>query len=223
MYRTLLTFCTFLTVGPALAQEALLKSDQQKSSYAIGLTIAQSTARQGVTLDYDAFVLGVRDGLDGTQPRLSQEEFAAALKNATHSVNDRFKEQAQANLKAGEAFLKENKSKEGVIELSSGLQYKELRKGAGKHPKPTDTVVVHYTGTLIDGSEFDSSKRRGQPATLSLDSVIPGWQEAIPLMAAGSRWQIFIPPQLAYGAKGSGPIGPNETLVFEIELLEIAK
>jgi len=212
-----------LAVAPVLAQEALLKSDAQRSSYAIGLTTAQSIARQGVQLEYDSFVLGVRDALDGTAPRLTQAEFQDALQNATKSVNDRFKEQAQGNLKAGREFLAQNKKAEGVTELSSGLQYKELRKGAGKHPAAGDTVVVHYTGTLIDGTEFDSSKRRGEPAELNLGSVIRGWQEAIPLMTEGSRWQVFIPPQLAYGAKGAGPIGPNETLIFEIELLDIKK
>ncbi|MGE3771571.1 MAG: FKBP-type peptidyl-prolyl cis-trans isomerase [Gammaproteobacteria bacterium] len=223
MNRLLWAAAGLLAVAPVAAQEALLKSDAQKSSYAIGLTTAQSIARQGVQLEYDSFVLGVRDALEGTAPRLTQEEFQAALNNATKSVNDRFKEQAQANLKAGREFLAKNKTAEGVTELSSGLQYKELRKGAGKHPKAGDTVVVHYTGTLIDGTEFDSSKRRGEPAELDLGSVIRGWQEAIPLMTVGSRWQVFIPPQLAYGAKGAGPIGPNETLIFEIELLEIRK
>jgi len=212
-----------VAVTPVLAQEALLSTDAQKSSYAIGLTTAQSIVRQGVQLEYDSYMLGVRDALDGTKPRLTQEQFQAALQNATKSVNSRFKEEAQANLKAGREFLEKNKTAEGVTELSSGLQYKELRKGAGKHPKATDDVVVHYTGTLIDGTEFDSSKRGGQPATLNLGSVIRGWQEVLPLMTVGSRWQVFIPPQLGYGAKGAGPIGPNQTLVFEIELLDIAK
>jgi FKBP-type peptidyl-prolyl cis-trans isomerase FkpA/FKBP-type peptidyl-prolyl cis-trans isomerase FklB len=119
--------------------------------------------------------------------------------------------------------MAKHKGEPGVTALSSGIQYKELRKGAGKHPKQSDRVIVHYTGTLIDGTEFDSSRGRGQPATLPLDGVIRGWQEVIPLMSIGSRWQVVIPPQLAYGAKGAGPIGPNETLVFEIELLDIAK
>ncbi|HMM75216.1 MAG TPA: FKBP-type peptidyl-prolyl cis-trans isomerase [Gammaproteobacteria bacterium] len=223
MNRLLWAVAGLLAVAPATAQEALLKSDAQKSSYAIGLTTAQSIVRQGVPLEYESFVLGVRDALDGTTPRLTQEEFQAALANATQSVQGRFKEQAQANLKAGREFLAKNKTAEGVTELSSGLQYKELRKGAGKHPQAGDTVVVHYTGTLLDGTEFDSSKRRGEPAEISLGSVIRGWQEAIPLMTVGSRWQVFIPPQLAYGAKGAGPIGPNETLIFEIELLDIRK
>jgi FKBP-type peptidyl-prolyl cis-trans isomerase FklB len=207
----------------AHAQEALLSSDAQKSSYAIGVTTAQSILRQGVQLDFDAYMLGVRDALEGSKPRLTQDEFQTALENASKSVNSRFKEQARRNLEAGRDFMAKNKGEAGVTELSSGIQYKELRKGAGKHPRESDSVVVHYTGALIDGTEFDSSRGRGQPATLPLSGVIRGWQEVIPLMSVGSRWQVVIPPQLAYGAKGAGPIGPNETLVFEIELLDIAK
>ena len=116
-----------------------------------------------------------------------------------------------------------NKKDPSVKELANGLQYKELKKGTGAKPKATDTVVAHYVGTLLDGSEFDSSRARGEPATLPLDSVIRGWQEAIPLMSVGSRWQVVIPPDLAYGLKGAGPIGPNQTLIFVIELIEIKK
>jgi len=205
------------------AQEALLSSDAQKSSYAIGLTTAQSIARQGVQLELDSFVLGIKDALEGTKPRLTQEQFQAALDNASKSVNERFKEQAQSNLKVGREFMAENKKREGVTELSNGIQYKELRKGAGKHPKTTDNVKVHYTGVLVDGTEFDSSRARGEPVSLGLGSVIRGWQEVLPLMTVGSRWQVVIPPALGYGAKGAGPIGPNETLIFEIELLDITK
>jgi FKBP-type peptidyl-prolyl cis-trans isomerase FklB len=201
-----------------------LDSDQKRISYAIGLSTAQSIARQGVELDLTAYMLGVRDALDGSAPRLTQEEFQAALANATSSVNDKFKERAKANLQAGQNYMKENKAKEGVVELSNGIQYKELRKGSGAHPKPSDTVVVHYEGSLIDGSVFDSSKQRGEPATFPINGVIKGWQEVLPLMTVGSRWDVVIPPQLAYGIKGAGSgIGPNETLRFEIELLEITK
>ncbi|MSR15695.1 MAG: FKBP-type peptidyl-prolyl cis-trans isomerase [Gammaproteobacteria bacterium] len=201
-----------------------LDSDQKRISYAIGLSTAQSIARQGVELDLTAYMLGVRDALDGSTPRLSQEEFQAALANATSSVNDKFKEQAKANLQAGQSYMKENKEKEGVVELSNGIQYVEVRQGSGAHPKPTDTVVVHYEGSLIDGTVFDSSKKRGEPATFPIGGVIKGWQEILPLMTVGSRWDVVIPPQLAYGIKGAGSgIGPNETLRFEIELLEIAK
>lgn len=213
-----------LTSAHAQDSGVSLDSDQKKISYAIGLSTAQSIARQGVEIDLNAYMIGVKDALDGTAPRLNQQEFQAALANATSSVNDKFKARAKANLQAGQAYMQENKAKEGVVELSNGIQYKELRAGSGAHPKPTDTVVVHYAGSLIDGTVFDSSKERGEPATFPISGVIKGWQEVLPLMTAGSRWQVVIPPQLAYGIKGAGSgIGPNETLRFEIELLDIAK
>lgn len=219
----LLGLCVLCDAG-AEGDGIALDSDKKRISYAIGLSTAQSILRQGVDVDLTAFTLGVRDALDGSQPRISEAEYKQALANATASVNEKYKEQAKMNLQAGQEFLAKNKQHEGIVELSSGLQYKEIRTGAGEHPKPTDTVVVHYTGTLIDGTEFDSSKRRGEPATFPVNGVIKGWKEIMPLMTVGSRWQVFIPPGLAYGAKGAGAaIGPNETLVFEIELLEIKK
>jgi FKBP-type peptidyl-prolyl cis-trans isomerase FklB len=211
-------------LGATLSLHAAeLDTDTKKASYAIGLTTAQSVTRQGVQLDLESFNLGVKDAVEGTKPRLTQEQFQAALESASKSVNERMKEAARINLEAGKSYREKNKAEPGVTELSSGLQYKELRKGSGAHPKPTDQVVAHYVGTLIDGTEFDNSRKRGEPATLPLDSVIKGWQEAIPLMTVGSRWQIVIPPDLAYGPKGAGPIGPNSTLVFEIELIDIKK
>ena len=198
-----------------------LGTEAKRTSYAIGIDVGQSLARQGVMPDVDAFLLGVQDGLSGTKPQITPEQYQAAMASLSKSVNDRFKEAAKTNLDAGKAFLAENKKQAGVTELTSGLQYKELRKGSGAHPKLGDTIVAHYTGTLIDGSKFDSTKDRNEPATIPLDGVIKGWQEAIPLMTVGSRWQIFVPPNLAYGVKGQGVIGPNQTLVFEIELLEI--
>lgn len=224
MKRNLLAATVALALGSSLANAAGdLATDAQKSSYAIGLTTAQSIARQGVPIDLQAFMLGVKDAVEGNKPQLTQEQFQAALEKASEAVNDRMKEAAKSNLEAGRAFMTKNKSEPGVTELSSGLQYKELRKGSGAHPKATDSVVAHYTGTLIDGTKFDSSRDRGEPATLPLDSVIRGWQEAIPLMSVGARWQIVVPPHLAYGPKGAGPIGPNQTLIFEIELLDIKK
>ncbi len=222
---SLFALCSFaLAVTAQEGGGVALDSDQKKISYAIGLSTAQSIARQGVALDLNAYVLGVRDALDGTKPRLTQEEFKAALANATNSVNDQLKNRAKTNLEAGQAYMAENKKKEGVVELSNGIQYKELRAGSGDRPKVSDTVVVHYEGKLIDGTVFDSSKERGEPATFPVQGVIQGWQEVLPLMPVGSRWEVTIPPKLAYGVKGAGAgIGPNETLIFEIELLEIAK
>ena len=224
MSKKFVIFAVCCYLAPALATEGgiTLDTDQKRISYAIGLSTAQSIARQGVDLDLNTFMTGVRDAIEGVPPRLTQEEFKAALTNATSSVNDKLKERAKTNLEAGLAFMLANKAKKEVVELSNGIQYKELRKGSGKRPKAEDTVVVHYEGSLIDGTVFDSSKARGEPATFPINGVIQGWQEVLPLMATGSRWQVVIPPKLAYGIQGAGAgIGPNETLVFEIELLEI--
>jgi FKBP-type peptidyl-prolyl cis-trans isomerase FklB len=225
MKKTMLMAMLLASLNVLAAESGVgLDSDQKKISYAIGLSTAQSIVRQGVDLDLNAYMLGVRDALDNSPPRLTQEQFQSALANATSSVNDKLKARAKSNLEAGQAYLKENKGKEGVVELSNGIQYKELRKGSGGHPTLRDTVVVHYEGSLIDGTVFDSSKQRGEPATFPVNGVIKGWQEVLPLMAVGSRWQVAIPSSLAYGVKGAGAgIGPNETLRFEIELLEIAK
>lgn len=224
MKRLIVALCLGLVTTNLLAEGVSLDNDKKKFSYAVGLQIAQSLIRQGVEVDLDAFSLAIRDSLDGTKPRLTMEELEGALKAGEASINEGLKQRGVNNLKAGKDYRDKNKKAEGVVELSNGLQYKELRKGAGEHPKATDTVTVHYTGSLIDGREFDSSKRRGEAAKLNLSEVIKGWQEVIPLMTVGSRWQVVIPPELAYGAKGAGAvIGPNETLVFEIELLEINK
>ena len=223
MKRTLFLALTLFATAPAFGVGTSLETDQEKFSYSIGIQIGQSLIRQGVELDSDAFNLAIRDAIDGSKPRLDAGAMQQALSKGESSVNDGLRERAKANLKAGKAFLDENAKNEGVVALSSGLQYKVLRTGAGKFPKPNSTVEVHYVGTLMDGREFDSSRRRGESATLSLANVIKGWQEAIPLMRVGSRWQVFIPPSLGYGAKGAGAvIGPNETLIFEIELLDIA-
>lgn len=212
------------TITAAMGEGISLETDKEKFSYAIGIQIGQSLMRQGVELDTDAFNLAIRDAADGSTPRLSSAEMEQATKKGETSVSDGLRARAKANLQAGQAFLAENKQVEGVVTLSSGLQYKILRSGTGDFPKSSSTVIVHYVGTLVDGREFDSSRRRGKPATFGLNQVVKGWQEAIPLMRVGSRWQVFIPPKLAYGAKGAGAIiGPNETLIFEIELLDIDK
>lgn len=210
-------------INSAQGEGISLETDKEKFSYSIGIQIGQSIVRQGVKLDPDAFNLAIRDAVDGAKPRLSADTMEQSISKGESNVSEGLRERAKTNLAVGQTFLDDNKSKEGIVALSSGLQYKILRAGAGDFPKANSNVVVHYVGSLIDGREFDSSRRRGEPATLNLGQVIKGWQEAIPLMRVGSRWQVFIPPNLAYGAKGAGSvIGPNETLVFEIELLEIA-
>lgn len=207
----------------ALAQSTPeLKTDQEKMSYAIGLQIGQSLVRQGVSIEPEAFTLAIQDVLDNRMPRLSPEELQAAVEHQQKEVEKHRKVLADKNLKAGRQFLQQNKKKEGVTELASGLQYKILERGSGDKPSASDTVVVHYRGTLIDGREFDNSHRRGEPATLTLDGVIKGWQEALPLMSEGDKWQLFVPADLAYGELGAGAvIGPNEALVFEVELVAI--
>jgi FKBP-type peptidyl-prolyl cis-trans isomerase FklB len=224
MKRLLCVILAFGAITSARGEGISLKTDKEKFSYAIGIQIGQSIIRKGVDLDPDAFNLAIRDAVDGSKPRLSPEELQRASSKGETAVSEGLRERAKANLNTGRAFLADNKQKEGVVALSSGLQYKVLRTGAGEFPKPSSTVVVHYVGTLIDGREFDSSRRRGEPATFVVNKVVKGWQEAIPLMRVGSRWKVFIPPNLAYGVKGAGAvIGPNETLIFEIELLDIAK
>jgi FKBP-type peptidyl-prolyl cis-trans isomerase FklB len=214
MNRLLYILLIFCVITPVFGEGVSIETQKERFSYAIGIQIGQSLVRQGVDLDSDA--------LDGSEPRLSQEDMQAVMSKGESNVSDGLRERAAANLKAGKAFLAENKKKEDVVELSSGLQYTILRSGTGDFPKSNSNVDVHYVGSLIDGREFDSSRRRGKVATLNVGQVIKGWQEAIPLMRVGSRWHIFIPPNLAYGAKGAGAIiGPNETLIFEIELLDI--
>ena len=199
---------------------------KSKESYSLGYQFGQSLKAQGVDIDLDIYAAGIRDSLGGKEPRMSQEEIRATVANLRQRVaavqQKALKEQADKNYKEGEDFLIDNARKEGVKSLPSGLQYKVLRAGTGRAPKATDTVTVHYRGTLINGSEFDSSIARGQPQTFKVDGVIPGWTEALQLMKEGDKWQIFIPANLAYGEKGAPPrIPPNSTLIFEVELISV--
>lgn len=216
--------------GCALAAFALnaaavgtsLETDAEKYSYAIGVNFAQSLMRQGAPLDPDAAYMAMKDALSGGELRLEPDEMTAVLRSEAQKAGERKRSLASENLRRGREYLAENKKREGVVELPNGIQYEVLRKGSGAQPTPQDRVKVHYTGALIDGREFDSSKRRGEPATFGVGGVIEGWQEVLPLMRTGSRWLVSIPPDLAYGVNGAGAaIGPNETLVFEIELLEV--
>jgi len=199
-----------------------LKTTEQKVSYVFGLQIGQQMAQEGVTLDVAAFSAAISDVLNKKQPQLDQNQIQAAL--GTYQEERQAKAQAagESNKKEGDTFLAANKGKPGVKVTASGLQYKVVKAGTGKHPEPTSTVVVNYRGTLISGTEFDSSYKRGTPATFPVNQVIRGWQEGIPLMKEGAKWELYIPSDLAYGPAGTpSGIGPNSTLIFEVELLEV--
>ena len=216
-----------LLSSPVNAQEnQTLKSQKEKISYIIGMDIGNNFKRQGVEIDPDILIRGLKDALSAAKPQLSEpevREVMTAFEKEMKAKQEEFRKQAgEKNKIEGEKFLAENKSKEGVQTLPSGLQYKVIKPGTGKKPKLADTVTAHYRGTLVDGTEFDSSHRRGQPASFPVSGVIRGWTEALQLMEEGAKWQLFIPPNLAYGERGAGPqIAPNATLIFEVELISV--
>jgi FKBP-type peptidyl-prolyl cis-trans isomerase FklB len=215
-------FGILLLVSQVYAQKAALKNQKEKVSYIIGLGIGKNLKQQSVDVDPDALAKGLRDGLGGAKPILTEQEINESMIAYKKELAVKQKEQGEKNKKEGEAFLAENKKKPDVKTLPSGLQYKVLRAGKGKKPKLTDTVTVQYRGTLINGNEFENTNRKGQPASFMVNSMIPGWTEALQMMEVGSKWQLFIPPQLAYGEQGRSPvIEPNATLIFELELVAI--
>jgi FKBP-type peptidyl-prolyl cis-trans isomerase FklB len=212
------------------ASPAALKTRQEKFSYALGMNygagLGAKLKQQSVEIDPSLAIQGFKDGLTGAKTLLTEQEAQAVLQEVGTEVQKAQREKAEkvgaANKTEGEAFLAANKGKEGVVTLPSGLQYKILTAGTGPKPTAADTVVCNYKGTLIDGKEFDSSYKRGQPATFPVNGVIKGWTEALQLMPVGSKWQLFIPPNLAYGERGAGgDIGPDATLIFEVELMSI--
>jgi FKBP-type peptidyl-prolyl cis-trans isomerase FklB len=209
-------------------ENLVLKNQKDKLSYSIGMAMGKDFKRQSVDIDPDILAKGIKDVLSGGKVLLTDQEMnetiAALRKEMMAKQQELLKKLAEKNKFEGEAFLAENKKKEGVITLPSGLQYKVIKAGSGKKPTLTDKVTTNYKGTLIDGTEFDSSYKRGQPATFPVNGVIPGWTEALQLMETGSKWQLFIPPNLAYGERGAGRnIGPNATLIFEMELISIVE
>jgi FKBP-type peptidyl-prolyl cis-trans isomerase len=204
---------------------AKLDTDDQKASYGIGLDMGRSLEPAKARLDMPAFLKGVEDALAGADPALDEEVLQASLQSFTQSIMEAQQQERQAlaetNRAEGDAFLLENGAKEGVVTTGSGLQYEVLRQGDGPRPTAEQQVRIHYKGTLVGGKEFDSSYGR-EPVVFPVGSVIPGFSEALQLMAVGSHYRVFIPGQLGYGASGAGPdIGPDATLIFEIELLEI--
>jgi len=211
-----------ITVGQLHAADVKLDDDKQKFSYTLGYQIAQNLARQGVALDPDAAAKAVHDVFSGKKPALEVAEMQAVVQRIQEQAKQKHSEIGKKNLEAGKKFLAENGKKDGVKTLDSGLQYKVMIKGDGDTPKSASTVVAHYEGRLTNGKVFDSSIQRGSPATFPVSGVIPGWQEILQLMPTGSKWQVYIPSKLAYGEKGAGAsIGPNETLIFDIELISI--
>jgi FKBP-type peptidyl-prolyl cis-trans isomerase FklB len=231
---------TVLVAGSTLAQQPAapgagppsgieLKDLKQKASYSYGYTLGKNLKAQGVDIDADVFARGIADALAGAPGALKDEEMQASLQAFAQQLQARQAgmagKAAAGNKVEGERYLAANKTRPGVITLPSGLQYKILKQGTGPKPKATDTVTVHYEGKLIDGTIFDSSLKRGQPASFGVSQVIPGWIEALQLMPVGSTWQLTIPSNLAYGAnpRPGGPIGPNAVLTFEVQLLKIGQ
>ena len=211
---------------PKSQSPLVLKTDKDKVSYALGMNLGTNLKRDSVDIDTAIFVRALKDTVAGGRTLLTDSEARAALTQLQTAVRgkqmEKMKLAGEANKKEGDAFLAANKSQEGIVTLPSGLEYKILTQGTGPKPTATDTVVCNYRGTLVNGAEFDSSYKRGQPATFPVTGVIKGWTEALQLMPVGSKWQLFLPAELAYGERGPSPeIGPNSTLVFEVELLSI--
>lgn len=209
-----------LAVGTSAADAAAGTDSKTRFSYGLGLSLGSNLKRNGVDpgeVDLDQFIRGFKDAAGGTAQMTESEARNAIMAYQSEAR----KRMAENNKKAAEQFLAANKSREGVVTTTSGLQYKVLSEGAGDSPKANDQVTVHYKGTLLDGTEFDSSYKRGQPATFGVGQVIKGWTEALQLMKPGAKWQLFIPPELAYGEAGRPGIPPNSLLQFEVELISV--
>ncbi|MEW6353003.1 MAG: FKBP-type peptidyl-prolyl cis-trans isomerase [Pseudomonadota bacterium] len=216
-----LAICCIFSAS-AFAADPALSTQKQKLSYTVGHQIGQSLKRQELDVDLDIVSAAIKDVVTGAKEKLTQEEMQAAVQSHQQELGNKRAAAAETNKKQGQAFLEANKKKQGVVTLPSGLQYKVVTQGKGKKPALTDTIEAHYRGTLIDGKEFDSSYGRGEPAAFPVNAVIKGWQEILQLMPEGSKYQVFIPSELAYGETGAGSdIGPNSTLIFDIELIKI--
>ena len=225
--KSALTVLTALLVSVnALAETEKPQTNQDQFSYAIGYQIGSQIAQQlkseGLDVNPAFLAQALEDVIAGNEPALTIDEMNAAISSAQQQAQEQTMANAQLAVEAGETFRNQYAEQDGVMRTDSGMLYRILDEGSGEKPAASDTVVVHYRGTLINGAEFDSSIKRNQPATFGLHSIIPGWQEILQLMPEGSRWEVVIPPALAYGSTGAGGmIGPEETLIFEIELIEI--
>ena len=215
-------FSLSLCVGLSLPLTAAIETDHQKLSYAMGMYITLTVQQENIELDTEAFIEAVRDVLEGKESQMSRNELQTILANYREEILAKRQGNNEENRKIGDAFLAKNKQKEGVTTLPSGLQYKIIRNGDGEKPTAESIVTVDYQGRLIDGTVFDDSSANGEAATFSLQQVIKGWQEAIPMMTVGSKWQLYIPADLAYGDnQASELITPGSTLIFDVELLSI--
>ncbi len=220
---TLSIFC-----ATSVYAAASLNTDSAKLSYAMGFKTGEAMKAHSVTINTQNFSAGLQDGYTGQKPAISDQEMQTLLtamqKQMVEKMQQKYTEVAAKNQQEGEAFLAKNGKEAGIVTLPSGLQYKIVNPGAGTSPTATDTVTVNYEGTLINGTVFDSSYKRGQPATFKVNQVIKGWQEALQLMKPGATWMLYIPSNLAYGPQGSmGAIGPNETLIFKVDLISVKK
>jgi FKBP-type peptidyl-prolyl cis-trans isomerase FklB len=225
------SLCLLLIVSGCTAPDQKSKTRELKTltervSYGIGLNIGKDFKEQHIDVDPDLLAMGIRDAMAGGKVLLTEEELQKAMTEFQQEMmakqEKRMAEAAEKNLKEGQAFLAENAKKPEVTVLPSGLQYRVIEAGKGKTPTAKSMVTVHYRGRLIDGTEFDSSHQRGEPATFPVSGVIPGWTEALQLMQEGAKWELFIPANLAYGERGAGQvIGPNAVLIFEVELLSV--
>ncbi|HAN28027.1 MAG TPA: hypothetical protein DD808_02820 [Halieaceae bacterium] len=210
------------------AATVTLEDSNERLSYGIAFGLGQRMAADGVPMDVDAFSAGLRDAMEGAEPRMTQEEIQTEMQayqeRAMAEQQAAIAAAGEANLAASEAFLAENATREGVVVTESGLQYEVIEAGEGASPNAEDTVEVHYRGTLVDGTEFDSSYKRGETVSFGVGQVIAGWTEALQLMSPGAKWKLFIPADLAYGPGGAGNlIGPNAALVFEVELVSVTE
>lgn len=221
--RFALTLLLILATGSVFAQD--VESEKGKLSYAVGWDIGADIARRGTEFDVDSLIAAIRDVVADKEPKVSAEEMRALLTALQEKVRaeqvEAFKKLAEENQAESDKFLAANKNKTGIVALPSGVQYRIIEEGDGPRPGLDSKVSVHYRGSKLDGHEFDSSFARGTPEEFTVNSVLKGWQEVLPLMKVGSTWQIFVPPELAFGARGNPPVGPNEALMFDLKLVEI--
>lgn len=217
-----------LDTAPTATNGPALNTEQEKVSYSIGVDLGKHLQRQGIEINTSMFAKGIQDGLSGTTTLLTEDQMKTVLNDFQKKMMEKrvaeMNKVSTANQAAGERFLAENKTKPGVVTLPSGLQYKIITQGKGVKPSKDDTVTVEYTGHLINGTVFDSTEKSGKPATFKVSQVIPGWTEALQLMPVGSTWEVYIPANLAYGTRNVGSmIGPNETLIFNVHLIDTKK